>query len=140
MPPEHLKFGGGPAGTILNPIVLLLILLVGVMILFRPRKTLIVPFFAAAILIPMDQVLLLGGLHFPMLRLLALFGNVRLMREKRSGASIFSGGISKVDIAVISFAVSTAVAGILLFREWGAVMFQLAKFTPSLACISYSDF
>jgi hypothetical protein len=128
MPPKHLKFGGGTAGTILNPAVLLVILIVGMIILFRPRRKVIAPFIVASILIPMDQVLVIGGLHFPMLRLLALFGIVRLIREKVSKkAHIFSGGITKIDIAVISFAISTAIAGVLLFRESGAVIFQFGE-------------
>ena len=128
MPPEHLKFGGGTAGTILNPFVLVLILVVGAIILFRPYKKVIVPFLVASILIPTDQVLVIGGLHFPMIRLLALFGIVRLIRAKTSSnAPIFSGGVNKLDLAVISFAISTAVAGILLFREMGAVIFQFGE-------------
>lgn len=128
MPPEHLKFGGGTSGTVLNPFVLLLILIVGAIILFLPRRKVIMPFFAAAILIPMDQVLVVGGLHFPMLRLLALFGIVRLIWERTSSRTrIFSGGINKIDRAVILFAISAAVAGILLFREWGAVIFQFGE-------------
>jgi len=126
--PEHLHFGGGTADTVLNPIVLLLVLIVGVLILVWPRSKAIAPFIAASILIPLDQVLVVGGLHFPMLRLLALFGIVRLIREKISSrARIFSGGVNKIDLAVILFATSTALAGILLFQEVGAVIFQLGN-------------
>jgi len=116
------------SGTVLNPIVLLAILIVGAIILFRPHSKVIIPFFAASILIPIDQVLVIGGLHFPMLRVLALFGIIRLIKAKiSSGARIFSGGVTKIDVAVISFAVSTAVAGILLFRESGAAIFQFGE-------------
>jgi hypothetical protein len=127
MPPEHLKFGGGIASTVLNPFVFVLVLIVGVVILFRPYKAVIVPFFATSILIPIDQVLVIGGLHFSMLRLLALFGIVRLIRAKSSGDRIFSGRINNIDRAVIAFAISAAVAGVLLFREWGAVIFQFGE-------------
>ncbi|HEX3107153.1 MAG TPA: hypothetical protein VHQ22_22155 [Terriglobales bacterium] len=127
MPTEHFKFGGGAATTALNPIVFFLILIVGGIVLFRPYRSVIIPFFAVSILVPMDQVLLVGSLHFPMLRLLALFGIVRLIREKSSSKKIFSGGMTKIDYVLISFVLSSAVAGIALFREWGEVVFQLGE-------------
>jgi len=123
-----LRFGGGVSETVLNPVVLLLVLVVGVLVLVRPRSNIIGPLIAAFILIPMDQVLLIGGLHFPMLRFLALFGIARLIREKlSSGCEIFSGGVNKIDVAVISFAIVTALAGVLLFRESGALIYQLGN-------------
>ena len=127
MEPRHLRYGGGPTETILSPLVLLVVLIVGMVILVRPRTKIIAPLIAAFILIPMDQVLLIGGMHFPMLRLVALFGIVRLIREKLTSGKIFSGGINKIDMAVISFAIVTALAGILLFQEWGALIFQLGS-------------
>jgi hypothetical protein len=127
MEPEHLRYGGGTTESVLNPLVLLLVLLVGVLVLVWPRSRIIAPVIAAFILIPMDQILLIGGMHFPMLRFLALFGFARLVREKCAGCKIFSGGMNKIDLAVISFAVMTALAGILLFWEVGAVIYQLGN-------------
>ena len=113
--------------------VLLLVLLVGLIILSWPHRRVIAPFLACAILIPRDQVLVIGGLHFPMLRILALFGILRLVREKRSSsARIFSGGVNKIDRSLIWLTICTAIAGILLFRESGAVIFQFGEV--------YSDF
>ena len=128
MEPEHLRFGGGVGETVLNPIVLVLVLVVGAIILVRPRSNIIGPLIAAFILIPTDQILLIGSFHFPMLRFLALFGFARLVREKlSSGGRIFTGGINKIDLAVISFASVTALAGVLLFQEWGALIYQLGN-------------
>ena len=116
------------AESFANPLILLLVLVVGVLVLIWPRGRVIAPFIAAAILIPLDQVLVIGGLHFPMLRVLALFGIARLLRDKLSSKSrIFSGGINKIDLAVILFALFTALAGILLFRQSGALIFQLGN-------------
>lgn len=128
MQPEHLRFGGGVNETVLNPFVLVLVLTVGVLILALPRNKVIVPLIAAFILIPMDQVLLIGGMHFPMLRFLALFGFAKLIREKISSRSlIFAGGINKIDVAVFSFAIATGLAGILLFQQTGALVYQLGN-------------
>jgi hypothetical protein len=126
--PEHLRFGGGEAGTILNPLVLLVVLIIGVLILVWPRGKALAPFLAASILIPMDQVLVVAGIHFPMVRVLALFGIARLAWDKaRSKSRIFSGGINKIDLAVILFTIVTAVAGVLLFQETGALIYQLGN-------------
>ena len=126
MEPQHLRFGGGEAHTVLSPFVLILVLLVGVVILIRLRGRIIAPFVAASILVPMDQVLVIGGLHFPILRVLVLFGIARLVKDKISSkCRIFSGGINGIDVAVILFTLFTALAGVLLFQEMGALIFQL---------------
>ncbi|MFZ0321220.1 MAG: hypothetical protein WAL56_19000 [Candidatus Sulfotelmatobacter sp.] len=126
MGPDHLKFGGGVTETVLNPAVLILVLIAGVLICVWPRKKAIVAFLAASILVPMDQVLLIGPAHFPMLRLLVLFGIIRMVREMRSSKRrIFAGGINKIDIAFILFTLVTAANGVLLFQESGAAVYQL---------------
>ncbi len=127
MQPKHLRFGGGTADSILNPAVLVVVLIVGVLMLVWPRKKILPPFLAAAILIPMDQVLMMGGLHFPMLRLLALFGVARLVREKIAGRRIFAGGVNKLDWALILLTLFIAIDAVALFREVGAVIFQLGN-------------
>jgi hypothetical protein len=126
--PQHLRFGGGTAETVLNPLVLLIVLVVGALILFWPRGRAIAPFLAGTILIPMDQVLVVAGMHFPALRVLALFGIARLVRDRVSSkGKIFSGGINKIDIAVIALTLCIAVAGVLLFQESGALIYQLGN-------------
>jgi hypothetical protein len=126
--PEHLRFGGGVAQTVLNPIVLLVVVIAGVLIVLSPRKRALAVFVAASILIPIDQVLVIAGMHFPMLRVLVLFGIIRLLREKMVlRRQFFSGGINKIDVTVVLFAIFTAIAGILLFRESGEAIFQLGN-------------
>jgi hypothetical protein len=126
--PQHLSFGGGVSQSVINPIVLLLVLLAGVLILVWPRRKALAAFISGAILIPIDQVLVIGGVHFPMLRVLALFGIVRLIREKTSAKrKIFSGGINRIDLAVILLAIFIAIAGVVLFKEWGAAVYQIGN-------------
>jgi hypothetical protein len=125
--PKNFKFGGGVADSVVNPAVLVLILIVGILILVGPRHRIIRAFIAAAILIPIDQVLVIFGLHFPMLRVMALFGIVRLARERLAKHQVFSGGINKIDIFVILLVVSTAIAGVLLFQESAEVIYQIGN-------------
>ena len=125
---ELLKFGGGPSQTIVNPIVLLVVLLAGILMLVIPRNKAIVPFLAAAILIPTDQVIVIGSLHFMMLRVLILFGLVLIIRSKMSPkGKVFSGGMNGIDRAVILCSVFTSVTWILLWQESAAVTFQLGE-------------
>jgi hypothetical protein len=125
---EHLRFGGGVSGTVLHPAVLVVVLLAGVLMCVWPRRKAIIPFLAAAILIPMDQVLLIGPAHFPMLRLLILFGIIRIVKEMvYSKARLFSGGMNKIDWAVILSSVFIALNGILLFQDSKAAINQLGS-------------
>lgn len=125
---EHLHFGGGVSQTILHPLVLVAVLIAGFLICVSSRRTAITAFLFAAILIPTDQVLLIAWAHFSMLRVLLLFGIVRIIREKMSsGARLFSGHINKIDVAVILLTFFTAVNGMLLFPESGAVINQLGS-------------
>jgi hypothetical protein len=126
--PKNLRFGGGVAETVLNPAVLLFILVAGVLICVLPRKQAMVPFLVASILIPIDQVLLIGGTHFPMLRVLVLFGAVRIFKDRNTSRyRIFSGGLNKIDVSQILLTIFTAINGILLFQESGAVVFQVGN-------------
>ena len=116
------------AQTIVNPLVLAVVLIAGVLICVLPRAKAIIPFLAAGILIPIDQVLVVGGLHFPMLRVLALFGFVRMFWAKLSGKDeIFSGGLNGIDKAMLVLTIFTAIDGMLLWRVSGAVIFQLGN-------------
>jgi len=117
------------------------VLIVGGLICFSSRRRALVSFLAAAILIPEDQVLVIGGAHFPMLRVLVLCGLVRMLREKFSFHSkVLGGGWTKLDFAVLLFATFTAVDGILLYRESSAVVFQLGNLLTILGVYFFLRF
>jgi hypothetical protein len=126
MAPKHLAFGGGVAESIVNPFVLAAVLLAGVLILFGSRKSAIAAFLLAGILVPTDQVLVLGALHFPMLRVLAVFGFARMAWSKiNSKTAVFSGGVNGLDKAVIGFAIFTCVDSVLLWHSSAMLIKQL---------------
>ncbi|HLX86809.1 MAG TPA: hypothetical protein VKR59_23125 [Terriglobales bacterium] len=126
--PQNLKFGGGVSDSVLNPGVLAVVVVVGILLWIWPRNKAVAAFLAAGLLIPMDQVLVLGGMHFPMIRVLVIFGFVRILKDKLSSkAPLFSGGWNKLDLVVVLLTVVTALNGILLFREFGAVVNQLGN-------------
>ncbi len=132
MGPENLRFGGGVAGTVLNPVIAIVLLLAGLLICCLPQKRAVIPFIMTSILIPGDQIIVVAGLHFPILRVLLLFGMIRILVIKgRGNWDVFGGGANKIDKSVILLAITSAIAGVLLFRDWGAVVFQLGELYTS---------
>jgi hypothetical protein len=126
--PENLRFGGGVSGTVFNPAVAVILVLAGVLMCILPHKKAIVPFLITSILIPGDQILVVGGLHFNPLRILILFGLIRIFIIKGRGEwNVFSGGLNRVDKSMILLTVTCAVAGILLFRNTRATVFQFGE-------------
>jgi hypothetical protein len=126
--PNKIRFGGGVAESIFNPVVLAVVVIAGILICTGTRKRAIAAFLAAAVLIPPDQVLVIGSLHFPMLRVLVLFGLVRMVREKMAEKSgIFTGGMNGIDKAVILLGIVAAVNGVLLFPQSAVFIFQVGN-------------
>lgn len=127
---QHLRggFGNAVTQTVVNPAVLVIVLILGVLVCFGSRKRAIAAFFSGAILIPMDQILVVGGMHFPMLRVLLLFGMVRMVRAKVSSKMpVLAGGWNAIDKAFLVLTIVTAVNNVLLFRDSGSVVFALGE-------------
>jgi len=116
------------AESAVNPLVLAVVLLAGVLVCIVPRSKAIAAFLGVGIVIPYDQVLVAGGLHFPMIRALALFGLVRIFWAKVSGKEkICSGGMNGIDWAVIILMLFTAIDEVLLWQSQGVIVYQLGN-------------
>jgi hypothetical protein len=127
------QFRVGITHSVVSPVALLIILLAGVAICVSGRRIAAGAFLASSILIPMDQILVLGPLHFPMLRVLVLFGFARIVREKLSFRNkVFSGGINGIDKAMIGLTLFTALNGIVLWRDSASIIFQLGNMYAGL--------
>ena len=72
MEPQNFRFGGGAPDTVLTPVTALAMLIVIGLIFTRPRNKVIVPFLLGCFTIPIQQVVVVGGLHFTALRILDL--------------------------------------------------------------------
>src|SRR4029453_3966746 len=117
---------GGAGDSHVHPLIITAILLAVVLMFALPRKKVILPFLAAALLVPMDQVLVIGGLHFQMLRLLLVFGWVRLLTLKSSrGTQLLAGGRNGIDLALVVWASVTSVAFVLLWESSSALVNQM---------------
>jgi hypothetical protein len=125
--PDHFYFGGGAGASTMHPIVLAATLLAALGILVLPRKYALVPTLAVVFLTPTSEQLFVGGLHFLVIRIIILAGLVRLVRAKLSSrTSLFSHGLQPIDRLFFAWAVLHAATFILLFRDAGAVTYQLA--------------
>jgi hypothetical protein len=103
MEPEHFRFGGGAAETMLNaPVALAMLIVIG-LIFTRPRNKVIVPFLLGCFTIPMQQVVVLGGQHFTVVRILII---AALIRRAFSPANKFPGGFNGVDRMAILWAIT----------------------------------
>jgi hypothetical protein len=126
MPPENLRFGGGASETVLHPIVLAAMLIAIVLIFVLPRKHVIWPFLLTAFLIPLGQSILLGGLHFFVIRIIILTVAVRMLASWfTSPEGIFGDRLGVFDIVFLVWAFCRALAGALVFSfNSGALVYQ----------------
>ena len=133
MEPQHLAFGGGATETFLHPLVAVWMLIAIVLILTLPRQKAIVPFLLAFFTIPFAQVILIGGLHFPVLRILIMAGLVRrTMSRESSSTGNFPGGISGVDRAVILWTVAALIVPNLQWMDHQFLIKSLGDFLDAL--------
>ncbi len=118
MQPKHLFFGGGAAETFLNPLVAVWMLIAIALILTLPRNKVILPFFLAFFTIPWAQVILIGPLHFPVLRILILAGMVRrTITGSRDPGGRYPGGFNGLDRVTILWTISAFVVVSLQWME-----------------------
>jgi hypothetical protein len=107
MQPQNLAFGGGALETTLNPLVAILVLIAITLILTLPRDKAITPFLLTFFTIPLAQVILVGSLHFPVLRILILAGLLRLAcAADTSSGGKFPCGFTAIDRVVVLWTVS----------------------------------
>lgn len=120
---EPIRFGGAQASFV-HPVIVIAVLIGAVFIFVLPRRQVLVPFLATSILIPMDQVIVIAGFHFQMIRLLILFGCIRvLMTPGRGSERPWTG----IDRAVVAWGILTAIDISLLWQSTAAFQNQLGN-------------
>jgi hypothetical protein len=133
MEPENIRFGGGAAATLLHPLVALEMALAIVLILCLPRKYVMTPLLLAIFTIPLGQVVVLGGAHFTMARILIVAGLGRLLISRRSSpGGIFAGGLNTVDNAFLLWAVFFLAIFSLQWMETQALIKGLGNFLDAV--------
>jgi hypothetical protein len=98
----------------MSPLVLILIALIAIFIFALPRKYVIVPVLLGMFLIPQDSVLMIGGLHLPPVRIIALLACIRALAPKMGLPSqAFGGGWMLFDTLFSCWASSRSLAVII---------------------------
>jgi hypothetical protein len=108
-----------------HPLIVCAVLLAGALILLLPRRHIVVPLLSAGLLIPFDQVVLIGPLHWTMLRVLVLLGWVRVLAGALSRQRLLSTGLNALDKALIFWAGISAFNIVLLWHSSAALINQL---------------
>ncbi len=125
MEPDNIRLGGGTAGTILHPLVAFAMILAIVLMFVLQRRSIVVPFLLAIFLVPIGQVIVLGGIHLPVMRIVVLFGLIRLAWLKFSSGRLLAGGFGSTDAAFTIWAVSGALGFILVYMNQAAIINRL---------------
>jgi hypothetical protein len=126
MQPENFRFGGGASETVLHPLVLAVMLIAIALIFFLPRKQVIWAVLCTALLVPLGQEILIGGLHFFVFRIIILAVALRMLVALfASPEGIFGGAFGTFDVIFVCWAAFRALAGILVFSfNPGAIAYQ----------------
>ncbi len=131
--PTNYRFGGGVAETFLSPIVLAAMVLAIVSILLLPRKWVLVSFLLVGFLTPSGQTLVVAGVHLYVVRIVILVALGRLIANRLAGGqALFANGWTAIDKVFIGWALTRAVAFILLFGRADAVANQCGFLWDSL--------
>lgn len=130
MEPEHLRFGGGSSATLLHPLVAIGVLLGFALILYLPRKSIIIPLLLGLMLTPRGQVVVLAGIHFNVYRILILAALTRWMILRRSAP--LAGGFTFMDRVVTLWAVSLLICFSAQWMESQAIIKALGDFLDNL--------
>lgn len=107
--------------TLIHPLGLMLTLAAGILMILLPRKYALIPFFFVALIIPIQQRIVVATLDFYMLRILVIFGWLRVLLYGESHG--FRWNI--IDSLLIAWAVVTVIARTLLWQTFGAFVSTL---------------
>jgi hypothetical protein len=94
------NFGGGASDSTINPAVLGALVLGAALILFLPRKFVILPILLLTFLVPFGQQLYIAGVHFLVFRIVVIIGMLRIaMGSGTPGEPRLAGGSNSIDRA-----------------------------------------
>src|SRR5271165_292346 len=121
--PENYKYGGGAAGSLLHPLVLVAMILALILILVLPRKYVVAPIIFLTFLTPIGQQLYIAGVHLFVSRIVLLVAWIRILASRRGPEEPrFAGGWNGIDDAFRICALVQGIAVVLLYHDIGSVI------------------
>ncbi|MGA7410087.1 MAG: hypothetical protein WBW33_06350 [Bryobacteraceae bacterium] len=125
IPTNNFFVGGGASETALTPVAAALLALAVLAMWLAPRRYALVPLLLGAFLVPAGEVVVLAGAHLGPVRLLALFGCLRLaIMKPPPNESRLVGGWNNIDTAFLACGLARAAAVIIQFLSVAAVVNQ----------------
>lgn len=119
--------------TMMHPLVAVWMLIAIVLILTLPRHKAITPFLLAFFTIPVGQVIVLGGVHLTVLRILILTVLARMAAFRGSSSEgKFAGGFNALDRVVVLWSLSAAITFSVQWMEMQALIKGLGDLVESL--------
>ncbi len=133
MEPQNLQFGGGAASTVLHPLIAAEMAIAIILILCLRRRSVIAPFLWMLFTVPLGQVVVMGGVHFTVFRIIILVGLARWVASSRaqSGGRLVDG-FNSIDWLVTLWAISGTVINTVQFMETQALIKNLGGFLDLL--------
>jgi hypothetical protein len=129
MEPQSIRFGGGGLDPTLSPLFAVAMVVAVILMVCLPRKYAIAPLILSTFIVPITQVVILAGVHLPIMRILILVG---LGRWIKSGAVRPIGGYNSIDRVFALFAFAALIAFSLQWMEMPAIVKALASFLDAL--------
>ncbi len=121
MDTQHFFGGGGQ--TDVSLLTLLLVVAASIALLSVPRRYVFVPMIVAAVLIPLDQQVVLGGIHLMMARILIVVGWARVAQLKSQDAPYEKAAWTPIDTVFLLYCISNAVMYVVLWTgDTGALI------------------
>lgn len=102
------------------------------LILCLPRKYASAPLLLAIFTIPMGQVVVLSGIHFPVFRILVIFGLFRWATTFRSQTGRFAGGFNSIDLVFTLCALLSSIVFSLQWMETQTLIHSLGRLVDIL--------
>lgn len=118
-------FGGGSAESVLNPIALAIVVIAILLMWLVPRRYMLVPFLVTVILIPMEQQVVVAGLHFMVVRILLLFAWIRVAVHLIRGEKLLDRGLTALDKVFMWWVISSVATYTILWHDVGALILKL---------------
>jgi hypothetical protein len=106
-----------------NPIGLAFTLVMGLLIVIVPRRYAFVPIIILTCYMTMGNAIVVGGLHFTMIRVLLLFGWIRVVVR----GEIRSIRLNSIDRIVLWWSLSAAVTYVLLWQNGDSIVYELGQ-------------
>lgn len=131
--PHNFFLGGGPAETSLSPLAAALLALAVLAMWLTPRRYAVVPLLLGAFLVPSGAMVVLAGAHLQPVRILAIFGGLRLaVMRPASHEPRLAGGWNNIDTAFLACSLTRAAAFCFQFLTFAAVVNQAGNLLATL--------